>query len=424
MVLNLKFYIMKKYVLILVMLMLVVVSPLLDNSTKMSDFKKEMKCFTNEVEENASSLLKPFQSKKLAKAVAKFKSKIEIDLATTDYVITKNGSILLFPINSILDDDGNTVSGKVDIEIVELNDRKEFLKSGITTSTVDNKLLVSGGTYYLNYTQKGKKLQINPKNKPLALFPTHKVDKEMKYFKGNVNHQHQDIVWDNQPSKLNARNLPDSNLFRFKTFISDLYRKYRNEISTIEKYYYWEDIVNVVFYDRTYKGRQLRLENGTFVHWGKDYSGKYEATKLLEAEKFVKRTKIEKHEARANMLKDSITYLAINNAMAILNNKEVKSKYYVVAIESLGWLNLDKYLKEDLHEFEGQLAGLDSVGTEAQVHLLCINELIHLKQKTENGKFKITFPVGKPFELIIEHGTKMTTKQFDGKSTDLGIIKV
>jgi len=86
-----------------------------------------------------------------------------------DTIFHESGSILLFPANSMLDGDGNLVSGKVDIAYREFSDPVDFFLSGIPmnydSAGVDY-MFESSAMCEINASQEGKELFVNPENKP------------------------------------------------------------------------------------------------------------------------------------------------------------------------------------------------------------------------------------------------------------------
>jgi hypothetical protein len=113
--------------------------------------------------------------------------KYSIDADSNGIVKGKQDSSFLFPAGTLVDEKDSLVKGKVDIELIEINTIEDFIKSGITTQS-DGKLLASDGSYYLNATQNGKKLNIKNGKQVYARFPTALKDPDMQFFTGEKNY--------------------------------------------------------------------------------------------------------------------------------------------------------------------------------------------------------------------------------------------
>ena len=81
---------------------------------------------------------------------------------STDYMVTGvNGTTLFFNENTFEDMSGNTVSGPIEIEMIETQSNKDMLLFNLPTTTTDGQLLFSGGIVYVNVSQGGNQLSIN-----------------------------------------------------------------------------------------------------------------------------------------------------------------------------------------------------------------------------------------------------------------------
>lgn len=362
--------------------------------------------------------------KKLSSRLKKMKQYYEINLSCQDYITTKQGSIIAFPKNCILDNAGKPVTSKVDVEIIELNTREDFVKSGITTVTTDNKLLVSGGFYYLNVTKNGRVLKINPHKKVLALFSSRKVDSNMKYFRGNVSNTHQDVQWQLVSNTL-YDSLPTSNDFRYPYVRSELEKEIARITTKIANFYKAKELVDCFFYDISDRKRYLSLRNNSyFIHFGRCNggvpSGNIEAYKVFDAEKLVNshKNKINNLIATRELLLDSLVK-TINNVVNKLLKGNLKSSFYITALDNMGWMNIDKFYNKEMTTITGNISKRSNPTQEVQIHLLSSKELIHIKKTTRNHKFTFQFPKNMPYELLIDDGNKVLRKKFDVKNENL-----
>ena len=104
---------------------------------------------------------------------------------TTDYMVTGvNGTTLFFNANTFEDMNGNTVSGPVEIEMIETQSNKDMLLWNRPTTTTSGELLVSGGIVYVNVSQGGNQLSINDNAPIQASVPSDNYI-AMDYFTGS-----------------------------------------------------------------------------------------------------------------------------------------------------------------------------------------------------------------------------------------------
>ncbi len=91
------------------------------------------------------------------------------DATLGDTIFTKNGSILVFPKNAVLDADGKIVTGIVEIKTREFNDPLDYSLAGIPM-TYDSAgvkyTFVSSGMIDIKAYQNGALLKVNPNAKP------------------------------------------------------------------------------------------------------------------------------------------------------------------------------------------------------------------------------------------------------------------
>ena len=104
---------------------------------------------------------------------------------STNYMITGiNGTTLFFNANTFEDMNGNTVSGPIEIEMIETQSNKEMLLWNRPTTTTNGQLLVSGGIVYVNVSQGGNQLSINDNAPIQASVPSNNYI-AMDYFTGS-----------------------------------------------------------------------------------------------------------------------------------------------------------------------------------------------------------------------------------------------
>lgn len=104
---------------------------------------------------------------------------------STDYMVTGvNGTTLFFNENTFEDMSGNTVSGPIEIEMIETQSNKDMLLWNLPTTTTDGQLLFSGGIVYVNVSQGGNQLSINDNAPIQASVPSDNYI-AMDYFTGS-----------------------------------------------------------------------------------------------------------------------------------------------------------------------------------------------------------------------------------------------
>ena len=104
---------------------------------------------------------------------------------STDYMVTGiNGTTLFFNANTFEDMNGYTVSGLIEIEMIETQSNKEMLLWNRPTTTTDGQLLISGGIVYVNVSQGGNQLSIND-NAPIQVSVPSDNYIAMDYFTGS-----------------------------------------------------------------------------------------------------------------------------------------------------------------------------------------------------------------------------------------------
>lgn len=113
-----------------------------------------------------------------------------IDITTGAYIYGNYGTFIYIPACSFLDSDGDQVTGTIEFELIEAQAKLDMLKLNKPTFTSDGQLLVSGGILYVNASQNGEVLNINP-NCGLEVvampnYSNNSQDGNMQYFSGDV----------------------------------------------------------------------------------------------------------------------------------------------------------------------------------------------------------------------------------------------
>jgi len=114
-----------------------------------------------------------------------------VDITNGHYIYGNNYLTYIYISDcSFLDSDGNQVTGIIDFELIEAQTKLDMLKLNKPTFTSDGHLLVSGGILYVNASQNGEDLIINPNcgleviNMPN--YSNNSYNGNMQYFSGDV----------------------------------------------------------------------------------------------------------------------------------------------------------------------------------------------------------------------------------------------
>ena len=112
-----------------------------------------------------------------------------VDITNGSYVYGNYGTYIYISGCSFLDSDGNQVTGIIDFELIEAQTNLDMLKLNRPTFTSDGQLLVSGGILYVNASQNGDVLNINPNCGLEVSMPNYSYNSQdgfMQYFSGDV----------------------------------------------------------------------------------------------------------------------------------------------------------------------------------------------------------------------------------------------
>jgi hypothetical protein len=104
--------------------------------------------------------------------------------ASDDTVIeTKGGLVLSVPANAFLDEDGKAVKGKLELIVKEALDPASIINAGLSSKS-GNRLLESGGMFFVDARKDGKALTIDPSNGIYAEVPVDTLRAGMQLFRG------------------------------------------------------------------------------------------------------------------------------------------------------------------------------------------------------------------------------------------------
>ena len=112
-----------------------------------------------------------------------------LDISAGAWLYGNYGTYIYMSDCSFLDSDGNQVTGTIEFELIEAQTNLDMLKLNRPTFTSDGQLLVSGGILYVNASQNGEDLIINPNcglEVNMPNYSNNSQDGNMQYFSGDV----------------------------------------------------------------------------------------------------------------------------------------------------------------------------------------------------------------------------------------------
>lgn len=107
----------------------------------------------------------------------------ELNADQDTVVETADGIVIAIPANSFLNANGQPAKGKIQLEVKEALNAADIMKAGLNTKSGD-KLLETGGMFYINARQGEASLKIDSKNPLYTEIPTNEVKPNMQLFEG------------------------------------------------------------------------------------------------------------------------------------------------------------------------------------------------------------------------------------------------
>lgn len=135
----------------------------------------------NNVKAKSLNVLNMFKNK------APQKQTFTLNITTGGMVTGAKGTMVYFYASSLLDKNGNKVTGNVDVELTEFMSKSDMLFSGVTVTSGDQ-LLESGGMFELRVKQGGQELTLDPTSLINITVPSTVSDMDpMDFWNGNDN---------------------------------------------------------------------------------------------------------------------------------------------------------------------------------------------------------------------------------------------
>lgn len=187
--------------------------------------------------ENTTSLSLISEIKKLNVELSKYEVKSQIFTVSAkkqNKVKSRLGTIIYVNPEELENIDGTKIEGNIEIELKELTNQNELLRSNAQTIS-NGKLLVSGGAYFLNMKSNGKQLKIKNGKYLKVDFPKYS-DKEMLLFYGKKDSLGI-MNWENANTKfINSVSIKERKSEVTETYIDTLLEKNEDEIYDIIAY--------------------------------------------------------------------------------------------------------------------------------------------------------------------------------------------
>jgi hypothetical protein len=198
-----------------------------------------------------------------------------IDLSKDTSIVCKNGTVISFLANSLVDKNGKIANEKINVKVVEVLSLEDFLKNNMNT-TSDGKLLESEGMVYLDASCDGKPLTIKKGSEVTIEMPTLEKKSGYKVFNGEYDSLGNMNWKENDKSSIDERMIP----LPLDLFTYNYHTKYK--FTTERNYVWWMDslqLQNEKKYENTFvateefEQRFLEIEITSIFYWGEYPNG-------------------------------------------------------------------------------------------------------------------------------------------------------
>lgn len=363
---------------------------------------------------------------------------IHSDKDTT--LIGENGVKLFIPKNAFLDENSEPVSGRIDIELKEAITLEDMVLGGLTTRADDGHILESSGMIYFDAEQNHRLLKLNPEVKIKAIFPDVGIRTDSKVFHKNKSNKWkeegelanndlvskiqkgQDLFKDNCAS-CHSRNLRDDltgpklgnvHLFRELPWLIEYTRNSQGMIAA-------GDTLAVCVWNLWKPAAMNSFPNLTEGEISEIYLWIKNESKLQK----IAEDEIEYiTECDMTVRQNSITHYSHSSVIDSLQKVEGE-----VFITKMGWVNIDRFLKEEGCKAISFFAKLEVEPLSVNVYLVFPNRNIFISGfKTKSGNYcfsrseqeKLTaLPIGEE-AIIVATGVNRVNALFGQKKIRIG----
>lgn len=230
-----------------------------------------------------------------------------INAESDTILIGSKGTLIRIKKNSFQDSKGNIVQGEVNIELKEIMSKVDLILSGLST-TSDGKLLETAGMIFLNAKQDNQALDLRDDYKIGIVIPTEFINRKMKVFEGTLSKGL--INWQNPESILN-----NVDSVRYGTIPESLL-----DIYGLERARFISDSIGIIGIDTPQKADSLlQLYDSLYNEYA----------------------------ASAQFISDSRANSARNNLPDILSGAIEGQIHYVLEINNIGWINIDRFIEQN-----------------------------------------------------------------------------
>ncbi len=172
---------------------------------KKEEIKTEKKSSINSEKTIADNLEN--DKKSLFNLLSKFENQSQffnISSSKPSIVKGKKGTIIHIVPSNLELENGNKITGKIKVELKELINQKDLLKNNVQTVS-NGKLLISGGSYYIDITSNGNKVNLK-KGKTLEVEFPKITNRNMELFYGQRDSLNQ-MNWEIANKKISSKKL-------------------------------------------------------------------------------------------------------------------------------------------------------------------------------------------------------------------------
>lgn len=317
----------------------------------------------------------------------------------------QNGAIFAIPANAFLDSMGNAVSGEIQFTLKEANDDRSIVEGNLITRT-GNDMLATDGMYFIGASQNGKPLTLNPEVGIYASLPNTAEQPGMGLYEGkqaqkkldwHLTGQEQEELADcGATIKSQKKCKKCKKVLKLAKKIKPGKKPPKSDYWA--KRYYWEK--GVLYFAAS--GSRSPILSQQQLDDCRQYLESVEAGRELLG--------------MVDQIKEE--------------QKAQIGSYYNYRLQSLGWYNIDRLVKQELITFKGKLFDEDGdAAANASVHLYSKDPKlrVHIMTRTaEDGSFSMKFVPKQAFSLYCFKANKVTSRNvtLNYPDQDLGGISM
>jgi hypothetical protein len=244
-----------------------------------------------------------------------------VDAAKDTVVVGRKGTRIKFPKNCFVDSTGKEIKGQVEITLKEFNNIRDFISNRLSTTTTDGRILSSSGMVFLDARAGNSSLRLKDASPLTIMFPRI-VDSDIaNLFSGQAG-ENDEIQWELlEPVHYDTTVIVKE--------ISDL----MSEMDSFELYQ-----------DNVGKTIEVQFVIGPDTIPLTDQNQKSFDNILSRTSRYT--------DLKAKALRDKNEYTRLKTQNTL--------QFYIFETTTLGYLNCDIFIKDELHPFTVQLTNAES----------------------------------------------------------------